>query len=670
VAEQGREAGAKQPVRLGDRYEIYPDRPLLELRSSNAAGFVATDRERPTGNCFGLVCDADLPPRHEMLTAVRGLRSEALLKPHDWGVVDWPPTGRRNFAIIFDRPPAARVAQSMTEAIEPMSEDAIIHHLLPPIAAALRELYGAGFTHRAIRPTNLFYRDAARRGVILGECVSAPPAALQPVVCETIESGMAMPTGRGIGLPADDLYALGATIAFLMFGKSAVAGLTDEQLLAEKIGRGSYVTLLGGARLAGPIIEVLRGLLADDPRERWAVQDLEMWLEGRRQVPRQPMPVKRSARPFEFAGQPYYTARSIGYAFTQDPVAALRTLKGPEFEVWMHRSLADEERSRQLKAALGEGHDVGLAGHDERLIGRVCIALDPQGPVRYKGFAAAIDGFGSALVAAVRGRGSVQQIAEAMAGRLPQFWFAAQPVLKPELVPILKAFERLRAHIDDRRPGFGVERVVYEMNPKLHCLSPIIEADYVLDVGDVLAALERASQKRTNDDFQVDRHLAAFIASRYRLAGVDWYDALNNSDPGQRSLGMLYLLTRLQSVRGPAAVPALAQRVARQLPLVVDRYHNRARRTRIMAELPKVVAKGNLGELLVLVDNANDRARDIQGFQLAQREHATIEREFDLLRMDAPRRPERAAELGQRYAATAASVLAWLIALSVLVAMS
>src|SRR3984893_17096354 len=208
------------------------------------------------------------------------------------------------------------------------------------------------------------------------------------------------------------------------------------------------------------------------------------------------------------------------------------------------------------------------------------------------------------------------------------------------------------------------------MNPKLHCLSPLIEADYVLEVGDVVAALERASQKRTNDEFQVDRHLAAFIASRYRLAGVDWYDALNNSDPGQRSLGMLYLLTRLQSVKGPAAVPALAQRVARQLPLVVDRYHNRARRTRIMAELPKVVAKGNLGELLVLVDNANDRARDIQGFQLAQREHATIVREFDLLRIDAPRRPERAAELGQRYAATAASTLAWLIALSVLVAMS
>src|ERR1700737_3063030 len=121
---------------------------------------------------------------------------------------------------------------------------------------------------------------------------TAPASPIAPSARRTCSiatrRGMAMPPGRGIGSPADDLYALCATIAFLMFGKSAVAELSDEQLLAEKIGRGSYATLLGGARLAGPIIEVLRGLLADDPRERWAVQDLEMWLEGRRQVPRQP----------------------------------------------------------------------------------------------------------------------------------------------------------------------------------------------------------------------------------------------------------------------------------------------------------------------------------------------------------------------------------------------
>jgi eukaryotic-like serine/threonine-protein kinase len=662
--------GAKPPVALGERYEIHPDRPLPELRSPNAAGFVAVDRDRPTSSLFGLVCDAELPPRHEVLAALHGLRAEALLVPHDWGVVDWPATGRKHFAIIFDRPTGGRVVQTLTQTIEPMHEDELIHHVLPPLISSLRELLTAGFTHRAVRPTNLFWKDAAHRALVFGECVSTPPAALQPILCETIESAMAMPAGRGNGTASDDLYALGVTIVFLLLGRNPVAALSDDQLLADKIGRGSYNALLRGERINGAIVEALRGLLTDDPRERWNVQDFEMWLEGRRLSPKQPALVKRAARPFEFAGHSFFTARALAYAFSRDPASAARTLKAPDFEIWMQRSLCDEERSKMLAAALAEGHDVGLTGHDERLVARVCIALDPAAPVRYKGFAAAIDGFGSALVAAVRGRGSVQQVAEAMGGRLPQFWFSVQSGLKPELVPILKGFERLRLHLEDRRPGFGIERIVYEMNPKLHCLSPTIEAEYVIDAGDVLTALEHVSQKRTGDDFLVDRHLAAFIAARYRGAGTDWFDSLNSPEPAQRGLGILYLMARLQSFRGPAATPALAQRIGRQLPLVVDRIHNRARRQRLKVELPKVIAKGNLGELLSFIDNAPDRVRDLQGFQQAQRDYAAIDRDLDLLRLETPRRPERAAELGARYAAATASFLAWLIALSLIVTMS
>jgi len=671
VADQeGEVQGAKAPVRLGERFDIYSDRPLPELRSPNAAGFVAADRDRAIASIFGIVCDADLPPRHEVLTALHGLRAEALMLPQEWGVVDWPPTGRRHFAIVFDRPGGSRLTSSPTQPIEPMSEDAILHHVLPPLVSSLKELFAAGLTHRAIRPNNFFFRDAQRRALLLGECVSAPPAALQPVACEPAESGMANPTGRGNGTAADDLYALGATLLFLLCGRYPAAGLSDDQLVAEKLARGSYAALLGADRLNGRLVELLRGLLADDHRERWSILDVEAWLGGRRQSLRQTVMAKRAARPFEFAGGAYYTARAIGFAFARDPVAALRALKGPDFEVWMQRSLCDEDRSRMVGVALAEGQDAGVAGHDERLVARLCAALDPQAPVRYKSFAAAVDGFGSALVAAVRGRGSVQHIAEAMGGRLPQFWFSAQSSLKPEQVPVLKSFERLRLNLEDRRAGFGIERILYEMNPKLHCLSPAVEADYVLGVSDVMAALERESQKRTGDDFQIDRHLAAFIAARHHALGGDWHDAVAAADAAQRTLGTVYVLTRLQAINGPAVVPALAQRVARQLPAVIDRYHNRARRARMTAELPKVVAKGSFADLLSLVDNVNDRVHDLQGFQLAQREYTAIEREFDGLRLDEPRLPERAVQLGQRYAATSASFLAWLVALAVVVAMS
>ena len=70
AGQDGEAQGGKQPARLGERYDIFPDRPLAELRSPNAAGFVASDRDRPVANIFGLVCDSDLPPRHEVIAVL------------------------------------------------------------------------------------------------------------------------------------------------------------------------------------------------------------------------------------------------------------------------------------------------------------------------------------------------------------------------------------------------------------------------------------------------------------------------------------------------------------------------------------------------------------------------------------------------------------------------
>jgi len=49
---------------------------------------------------------------------------------------------------------------------------------------------------------------------------------------------------------------------------------------------------------------------------------------------------------------------------------------------------------------------------------------------------------------------------ETVLGRLPVFWFSAQPGLRPEQVPILKTFERLRLHLEDTRISEGAERAL------------------------------------------------------------------------------------------------------------------------------------------------------------------------------------------------------------------
>jgi len=509
-----------------------------------------------------------------------------------------------------------------------------------------------------------------RRLAAFGDCCATPAGLLQPLVYETIEGGLANPGGRGDGTPADDLYAFGVTLVCLSLGRNPVAGVPDEQLIADKIKRGSFAAIVGSERLSPAIIEPVRGLLSDDARERWTIQDVDLWLQGRQLSPKQPSLAKRATRPFEFEGEGHWTGRSLAHAFMCKPPAAAPAATSAELEAWVQRALGEPERVKLLASAISEGHDKLGAGNEERLVARVAIALDPAAPVRHKGFAAAIDGFGSVLAGAFRGQGSPELVAETVLGRLPVFWFSAQPRLRPEQVPILKTFERLRLHLEHHRLSEGAERCLYELNPSLHCLWPLIESRHVVDPGDALGAIEAELERQSAEELHIDRHFAGFIAARFKFVANEWFDLLSSAEPSMRALGALKLLAKLQTVRGPASARQIALRLARQLPPVLQAYHHRDRRRQLLDRLPKVAETGSLVDMLALVDHPVERQRDASGFNAAVREYQEIQRALEGLRADGETRPRRALHLGASIAAATALFLAWATGLSLVVVMS
>ena len=668
---------------LGGHFDIFIDRPLTEFSTPYAAAYVALDRETPTTNLFALICSPQAPPRLQVLQTLRGKRLEGMLTPREWGAVDWPPMGRRCFAIVYDRPAGGPVMPGyagMNEPVlvtpidqprGPLGDNDLIDHILPGIVASLQQVLAVGATHRAIRATNIFYRDLVRRQAVLGDGCATPAGLLQPLVYETIEGGLADPWARGDGVAADDLYALGVTMVCLSLGRDPVAEVPDEQLIADKIQRGSYAAIVRNERLSPAIIEPVRGLLTDDPKDRWTIQDVDLWLHGRHATPKQPSLARRATRAFEFAGEGHWTARSLAHALTSKPTeAAAKVARSAELESWVQRSLGEPERAKLLASALSESHGGPSALSVDRLVARVAIALDPAAPVRYKGFAASIGGFGGAFAGAFRDQGSPQLVAETVLGRLPSFWFSAQAGLRPEQVPVLKTFERLRLHLEDRQIGEGAERCLYELNPSLHCLWLLIESRCVVDPADALGAIEAELERRPTEDLQIDRHFAAFIAARFKFAAHDWFEALASAEPSARALGALKLLAKLQALRGPPSARQTALRLSQQLPPIFKSYRNRARRQELLERLPAVAETGDLAELLALVDNPVERQRDTVGFNAAAREYQELERALESLRADGKTRPQRAQHLGASIAAATALFLAWATGLALVVVMS
>ncbi|MEL0110994.1 MAG: hypothetical protein VW835_04605, partial [Rickettsiales bacterium] len=187
-------------IDLGGAIPSYDVAPSIAYRAE-----ITSDKARPV---MALVCDPKLPLRADKVMPLRGIETRMFLKPHDWGVVDWPLEGRRCPVVIVDRPLGGRVMPGLDVRMRPMNEDLVSRLLIRPAAEFLEQLANQNLSHRAIRPDNVYYTDVEQTRMVLGDCISAPPAMAQPTVFETIESGMALPAGRGDGSTSHDLYSL------------------------------------------------------------------------------------------------------------------------------------------------------------------------------------------------------------------------------------------------------------------------------------------------------------------------------------------------------------------------------------------------------------------------------------------------------------------------------
>ncbi len=563
--------------------------------------------------------------------------------------------------VVFDGQPAGRLVSSMDQAIAPLSDEDAIRNFLMPVVPALRLMHAASIVHGSVNPTNLFFQDAARHRLVLGECVSCRTAFLHPASCATIEVAMAAPLMRGQGSIADDVFALGATLAFLVLGRNPVAGIDEEALLRARIESGSYAAIIGNNRVPLALIEMLRGTLADDPKSRWTMAELEQWLTTRHVKPRQGPAPKRASRPFEFDGRFYLTARALSHGLGVNPQAAVAAVKSKEFDGWIQRALNDETHTNLLKLARHEGANGGKStkpeSRDAGLVSCVCVALDPFAPVRYRGLSGMVDGFGAVLADAFIKKQPVQVIAEAIAYRVPQFGLSARKPPLPEHITLLKLYEQLRLHLEDRRIGFGVERLLYELNPTLHCLSPLLERDCVLSTGGILPALERLAADDFGGTFPIDRHLAAYVAAKLKSASSEWVDELSSSDPIERLIGALRMLARLQP-HGSDGVPALTKWFAKKTAPLIEGFHHRPTQKVVSRQLEQAVEEGRLLDLLLVIDDPDRAHRDKAGFAGAVYEHGLIEDELKRIANDVVRRNQQISQLAGQLAACIASTAA------------
>ncbi len=651
-------APSKDAVTLLNRYEIYPAKELPQYSTKSGKAYHAIDVREPSFEIFAYVCHTGLPPRFDIVNALLPIDSQAVLHIRDGSVAHWPPDKKERPIVIYNKPFGQKMAPTLKEGFPPVPEDFAIRGVINPLILAVKEFAQRRVFHGAINPSNIFIGKGGE-GMQLGECITGPPGYMQHATFETIERAMCHPVGRGNGTALDDLYALGVTILYVMLGHLPGDPLSERDILELKIDKGSYAALIGDKRLPPSVMELVRGLLMDDIDQRWGLEDLDLWMSGRRLSPKQSQPPRRAQRPIEFCGVYYWNTRSLGHAMFRNSKDAQSVVESGELLNWLKRSMDDEKRSESVKNGMGSAHSGRGGTTEERRLARVLAALDPKAPYRFRDLACMPEGLGPAMAHTYLRKGTAPDAAYILTSQLPVFWLNVQDDARPEIVPVIKTYDQMRTYIERPGFGYGAERVLYELNPSLTCLSPMLERFYTVDGRSALRALELVAKKKDNRPTSpLDRHTAAFLMARIGKINEKYMQELDGA-PAKPEYGMaiLEIMLTAQVETKLSPLPHLCHWCVDMLAPSIAKFRSSDMRQRLDVELRKQADTGVFKNLLTIMRNSELYRRDESGFVQAQREFKASVKSIQIMEKELASKAKIASNFGRPVAAMVSSVV-------------
>jgi hypothetical protein len=634
------EQGGSRPVtseiarfydEFGDPVEIYCGKPLPEYNCGPVKAYMARGR----AEYFALVCEKQLIPRLAAVQNYKTFTTPLLAPLISNGITYWPPAREERYVFLYRNILGKRIHTPGSPEALGWRQETVMEIIVKPMTELFKTFKDATFVHGAIRPSNMF-ADTGSSGktqlVMLGDCLALPASYLQPVLYEPIERAMAHPIGRGQGTIADDLYSFGVSLAVILRSHDPLQEMNDQEIIKEKLEFGSYSAITGRDRFKGSILELLRGLLHDEAKERWTIEEVMTWLDGRRLSPKQPLKRKKAARPISYEGQKYLYSSTLAIDIDKNPQETVRIVNEGDLDQWLVRSLEDEEIIERVEAGIKTAREKGTGpGYEERLTANLSIAMDPFAPIRYKGLRLMGEGIGTALAEAAIQKQDVQRFVELFSQGIAFVWLTSSKNSLLDQGSLISRFDQCRNYIRHGKAGYGVERCIYTMCPECPCLSEKLRGYYIQTPEDMLRAFEDLCQKGSAPAMFMDRHSMAFLSAKEPKVIDPFLFELGSSEEHRRILGNLKCLGAIQKRFNMPNFPGIAKVFSDGLPAVYARYHDRGVREKLESTIRKFVADGDLSKMATLLSNADVAQKDFMAFRNAMLEYKELTKEYNNL---------------------------------------
>lgn len=635
---------------LGGRFRPDFSRPLADLGGPGIRAFAVND---PLGNAdefYCALCDPGIYVRHEKINKLIDLMPRGIRLPHASSPVRLQ-DGRHYQAIIFDNAGARPIMERYADGFVP--ERDMVHKVIPDLIQCLVDLHPGAIAHRGIRPESILVRPDGE--VVLDQCVIHLPGEQQPEVFESTSAALAVPGGRGDGSPSDDYFAFGVAILQMVTGQMPGDHLDAVECQAQRITRGSYATLVNRRRFSSALQALLIGTLADDANRRWTVENLKAWASGHWDMPRPTTGGVRAARPFLFMDRDYHSPELLAWAFQNSPADAAQAITNGRVDKWVRNVLEDNQAADLIENSLGmyEGDSEGSDAEQQQLVSRICMALDPSGPLRYRNLVITASGVPGAIWTAFRegDKARLDELHELMSTTLLNHWQATGARSVKAALPNLVNASIKSIMYESHRPGFGLERVLYELLPETACLGDEMTPYCALMPGDVLAALEELAANRPGSELQIGRHAAAFLLAKDRsMDGLVRAIGKKHTTRVEELVAAGDLLAFLQRTYLNRPLPRLTRALADALSPATKDITSKVRRMVLAQKIERYSDSGSLSDLVRELNIKRTIAQDMREHAEARQRLKSIDRLIEIGTSNSRAKAILAQRRGYRYA--------------------
>lgn len=442
---------------------------------------------------------------------------------------------------------------------------------------------------------------------------------------------------RRVDSTAADIYALGMTAFYALTATEPWMNYSDiEEFNKTRFERTIYKLLLNSHKKISEYYKLFfKGTLHEDINSRWNAQDVFDWLNGK--VSKAPVfsSIVDNRNSITFNDHHYTTLKSIAYGMFCHNNIALQFLQEDKLFKWVKRFYEHQVNINDIYSEIKSinRHNINLLN---LWLSKLLSKLDPQGSIRYNSLSITAKSIPDVLYYCMvtQKMSIVNRIMEIIH---EQYWIVnddvnfANTLNQNEALLILNISNKysIKSHI------YSYERITYSINIHAPCASPILSSEYVMNLDDLLHALDKLAAKNPKQ-FDIDRHIIAFAAAKLNLYKEDEIQLLKKVSNlfNNNLICGLCILNIAQQCAREINISKLCSVLTNKIIRLLNRHlHNVQTKNDFAKALDEASKSGQLSKVIHVLSNQNQFIHDHNGYNNALRNIRAIKHQIHELNL-------------------------------------